>query len=135
MTSTPTAENPFKLINDRFDQAYSFGAKPITVNPFGQAEFISGVQSDGGELGIFRPSIDVMGGELNIFRVYVWPAVSGEDPPEDDTEEICGQFLVGGTELVPVGFEVISDDPMVTRELEAHEMADLARKIGGTTFR
>lgn len=149
MTSASTAENPFQLISDQFDRAYSFGSEPIKVSSLGQAEFISGVQSDGGELGIFRPSIDVMGGDLNIFRVFVWPAVSGEEPaPEnggegideedflaDDSQEVYGQFLVGGTELEPVGFEVITDDPMMTRELEPHEMADLAQRISGTTFR
>jgi hypothetical protein len=129
MTSGSSAENPFKAIEDKFTAAYS-PDKEAGVNPVGSNnnEFISGTQSDGSEIGIFRPNVNAQGGSGAEDALQVFSVITGD--PTDDASE----FVVGGDEVRPVGFEVLSREPFRSRPLNEAEMTKLARKIGSSTF-
>lgn len=142
MSSFSGYENPYKVIAGKFNAAYSFGEKQedseerdeqIQVTVIGKGEFISGVQDNSAELGIFRPTLDV---GFNVFKVFLWAAAAkGEVQPGQISEEQFSEYLIGGIETWPIGYEVISNDPFTALKLDDEAMTDLARKIDDTTFR
>jgi hypothetical protein len=143
MPSASPSENPFLLIRNKFEGGYQAGW--VAAAPDGQ-EFIGGRMADDGEIGIFRLGIDLLDGKTETFRIQTAPAIPEMDIPEmniheedeiDDIEigEGVREYLVGGSELAPIGCEVIGTDPFETRLLAPAELAELTRKISGTAFR
>jgi hypothetical protein len=132
MAASPS-ENPFQVIDNKFARAYGFGQADISVHALGPLEFIGGTTPEGGHVGILRPTLK-SSGIADTFTVHDAPPITEDALPEDPEDEGTRQYLIGGDEDQPTGHEVISSEPLITRELCEEEMAELARKIGGTTF-
>jgi hypothetical protein len=131
MTVSPV-ENPFKAIEAQFQKAYDPDSG-MRIDACGPNEFIGGTQADGGHLGLYRPFIDA---DLPAtFRVQDASPTPLEDLPEADiAEEQVREYLIGGDEEQPIGFEVTGTEPFGFRLLNPKEMAGIAQKVVSTTF-
>lgn len=130
--SSEAAENPIKAVKDAFGDAYSPDGD-ADVRSVGQpgdnSEMIHGEQNNGTPIGVFRPVVGAVGGSGERGATQVFSIILG-DPLSGETSE----FVVGGSEDRPYGFEVLSREPFRPRDLDEAEMANLARKIGRSTF-
>lgn len=130
MSASPSPENPFRVIDSKFANAYAPDAE-TNVRPIGsnRNELMDGLQSNGCRIGIFRPNINAPTGS-GLFNVHVWYPSPDDNSPDHHRKE----FVVGGDPAHPVGFEVVDRESSSMRTLSEEELSELARTIEGASF-